>query len=92
MPGVGPHRFYFVDKAPWIFGVLVALLFVNTTAGLVALPMLEHFRSRLIHSRPAEWYDSRFIAIQFILLALIGLVFVIYRRNVRYEYRGMKRK
>ena len=92
MPGSGPHRFFFVGKQPWVFVALIVLLFANTIAGVIALPILQHFRLGFVHSRAAEWYDGRFLAIQFILLVLIGIVFVIYRKDFRYEYRGLKRK
>jgi high-affinity Fe2+/Pb2+ permease len=86
MPGSGPHHWYFVGKTPWIAWVLYVLLGVNTIAGLVGVPIYEHFAHRSLG------FDERFIEIQFILLALIGLVFVIYRKNVRHEDRGVRRK
>jgi len=86
MPGGGPHHWYFVGKMPWIATVLFVLLFVNSFAGFVLVPAYEHFAHRTIS------YMDRFIEIQFILLVLIGLVFLIYRKNVRSEYRGTKRK
>lgn len=90
MPGNGPHHWYFPGKTPWIAWVLYSLLFANTITGLVAFPIYGHFA----HVSPAtrDWLDTRFIEIQFVLLGLIALVFVIYRKNVRYEYRGAKRK
>jgi hypothetical protein len=36
------------------------------------------------------WYASHGIAIQFILLGLIGLVMLAFRKRVRYVYRGQK--
>ncbi len=84
MPGNGPHHWYFVGKTPWIAWALYVLLGVNTIAGLVGVPVYEHFAHRSLG------FQERFIEIQFILLALIGLVFVIYRKNVRYEGRDPK--
>jgi hypothetical protein len=86
MPGHGPHGLEFVGKTAWIAWALFVLLGVNTVAGLVGVPAYEH-----IAHRPLR-FDERFIDIQFILLALIGLVFLIYRKNVRYVCRGTKRK
>jgi hypothetical protein len=86
MPGHGPHGLGFVGKTAWIAWALFVLLGVNTVAGLVGVPAYEHFAHRPLR------FDERFIDIQFILLALIGLVFLIYRKNVRYVYRGTKRK
>jgi len=85
MPGFGSHGFEFVGKAPWIFWVLAVLLFANSIAGLVAVPLYEHFAHRSLG------FDDHFLEIQFTLLALIGLVFLIYRKQVRYVYRGRKR-
>jgi hypothetical protein len=82
MPGNGPHRLEFVGKTPWVFTVLVALLFVNTFAGLIGIPVYEHFAHRTI-----SYGDRLFLESQFVLLALIGLVFLIYRKSVRYTYR-----
>ncbi len=86
MPGNGPHRLEFVGKTPRIVWALAMLLFLNTIAGLVCIPIYEHFAHRSLG------LDDRFIEIQFSLLALIGLVFFIYRKDVRYVYRGPKRK
>jgi hypothetical protein len=84
MPGTGPHRLEFVGKTPWIFTLLAVLLFVNTFAGLIVVPAYGRFAHRSLR------YEDRFIEIEFVLLALIGLVFLIYRKNVRYVYRGPK--
>ncbi len=82
MPDSGPHHLEFIGKTPWIATVLFVLLFVNTFAGLVFLPLYEHFAHRAIS------YVDRFVEVQFVLLALIGLVFLIYRKHIRYTYRG----
>ena len=51
------------------------LLGVKTIAGLVGVPVYEHFAHRSLG------FQERFIEIQFILFALIGLVFVIIERT-----------
>jgi hypothetical protein len=86
MPGNARHEFEFIGKTPWILGVLVVLLGVNSFAGIVFFPVYEHFTHRSIS------YLGRFLGVQFILLALIGLVFVIRRKAVRYVERGAGRK
>ena len=82
MPGGGPHHLEFIGKTPWIGRVLFVLLLVNSFAGFVFVPLYGHFVHRTIS------YIDRYLEIQFVLLALIGLVFLIYRKRVRYTYRG----
>jgi hypothetical protein len=83
MPGSGPHHLEFVGKTPLIATVLFVLLFVNSFVGFVFVPVYEHFAHRTI-----SYPDHLFLESQFALLALIGLVFLIYRKRVRYTYRG----
>jgi hypothetical protein len=82
----GPHRLEFVGKTPRIAWALAVLLGANTITGLIAIPAYEHFAHRSLG------FDNRFIEIQFVLLVLIGLVFLIYRKSIRYTYRGTKQK
>ena len=86
MPGNGPHRLEFIGKTPWIFMLLVVLLIINSLAGVVFLPAYEHFAHRTIS------YDSHFLEIEFGLLMLLGLVLIIYRKNVRYVNRSADRR
>jgi hypothetical protein len=86
MPSGGLHRFEFIGKTPWIAWALAVLLGVNTIVGLIAVPAYEHFAHRSLG------FGERFLEIQFVLLAAIGLVFLIYRKNARYTNRGVKRK
>jgi len=86
MPGHGPHQLEFIGKTPWIARVLFVLLLVNSFVGFVFFPVYEHFAHRSIS------YVDRFLGFQCVLLALIGLVFLICRKNVRYVYRGARRK
>jgi hypothetical protein len=92
MPGNGPYRWYFVGKTPWIAWVLCVLLFGNTLAGMVCFPLYERFVHHPVRSPMAAWFQTHFVGIQFVLLALVVLVFVTYRKDVRYEYRGAKRR
>lgn len=82
MPGAG-HKFYFVEKVPLAFSVLLSLLFANTF-----LMLLPEFARKHLFPRGApeavRWYDDHSIAIQFALLALSGLVVAIYRKRVEY--------
>jgi hypothetical protein len=52
----------------------------------LSLPPCEALSERGIRYHAPEivcWYASRSIAIQFILLALIGAIFIIFRKHVR---------
>jgi hypothetical protein len=105
MPGVGRHRFEFVEKAPLAFWVVFALLFANTFLMLsldngakyffpkasLNLPPCEAFAGRGVQYHAPEivcWYQGRSIAIQFILLALLAVILIIFRKRVRYIFRG----
>ena len=77
MPGAG-HRFYFVEKVPIPFFVLSCLLFVNTFL-MLFLPKTAVGALR--------WYQDNSVTIQFVLLALLAAVMVIFRKRVRW-YRG----
>lgn len=97
MPGSGPHRFEFVGRTPWVASALVILLVVNTLAGLVCLPIYRQFAHSPLsnHAWAAgfRWYEEiGFVGIQFVLPALIGIVLLIYRKDVRYAYRGREGK
>jgi hypothetical protein len=51
------------------------------------LPPCEAFAERGVQYHAPEivcWYESRSIAIQFILLALLAAIFIIFRKRVRY--------
>ena len=55
------------------------------------LPPCEAFAERGVQYHAPEivcWYEGRSIAIQFILLALLAAVFVMFRKRVRYIFRG----
>jgi hypothetical protein len=79
MPGFG-HRFYFVGKVPLPFFVLLCLLFLNTFlmfAGEYFLPKTTLGALR--------WYQDNSITIQFILLAMMAAVVIIFRKRVRWN-------
>jgi hypothetical protein len=97
LPGNGPHRFEFVGRTPLIVWALVVLLFANTFLGLalmvfhpvVYLPPND----RGLHKYATTaivWNAEHWNAVQFALLALLGVMFLIYRKNVRYVDRGPK--
>jgi hypothetical protein len=44
MPGGGRYRFYFSGRPPLIFGIVLALLCINTVAGLVLEPILRYLK------------------------------------------------
>jgi hypothetical protein len=82
MPGAGRHRFEFEGKEPLVLWVVVTLLFANT-----ALMFMPDFVDRYFSKLAPEvfsWYSHRSIAIQFILLALLAAIFIIFRKRVRY--------
>ena len=82
MPG-GRHRFEFVGKEPLVFWVIASLLFANTFLMLTLDFGGKYF---LPKHAPAivSWYSDRSIMIQFLLLALLAAIFIIFRKRVRY--------
>jgi hypothetical protein len=92
MLGIGPHRWYFAGRTPWIAKVLFVLLIANSFADPVCFPVYEHFARRPISVPLVAWLDVHFIETQFVLLALLAIVFFIHRKAVRYEDRSAKRK
>ena len=90
VPGGGGHRWYFVGKTPLVAKMLYLLLFANTFAGLIGFPIYDHFAH--VDAGRKDSLVNLFLVLQFGLLALLALVFFIYRKDVRYEYRGWKRK
>jgi hypothetical protein len=86
MPGLG-RRFYFVEKVPLAFSVFLSLLFANTF-----LMLLPEFPRKYVFPRGAPeavvWYENHSIAIQFVLLALLGLVVAIYRKRIEFVQRN----
>lgn len=82
MPG-GPHRFEFVGKEPLALWVVVTLFFANTI--LLLLP--ESARQYLLAQRApgfSHWYADHSIAIQFVLVAALAGIFIVFRNRVRY--------
>src|SRR6266481_5664550 len=79
MPG-RRHRFEFVGKEPLAFWVTVSLLFANTVLIFTVDFVGKYFFPK--HA-PAivSWYSDRSIAIQFILLALLAAIFIIFRKR-----------
>lgn len=82
MPG-GQHKFEFVGKEPLALWIVAALLFANTALML----LLEFGRMYILPQHAPEmvdWYAGRSIAIQFILLAVLAAIFIVFRKRVRY--------
>ena len=75
MPGTG-RRFYFVGKVPFPFSVLACLLFMNTFLMLFLPKATVGILRR---------YEDNSVAIQFVLLALLAVVIVIFRKRVRWS-------
>jgi hypothetical protein len=82
MPG-GRHRFEFVGKEPLAFWVAASMLFANT----ILMLTLDFGGKYFFPKHPPEivsWYSDRSIVMQFILLAVLAAIFVIFRKHVRY--------
>jgi hypothetical protein len=82
MPG-GAHRFEFAGKEPLALWVVVSLLFANT----VVMLLPESAGKYILAQRAPEiarWYADHSIAIQFVLLAALAAIFIIFRRRVHY--------
>jgi hypothetical protein len=82
MPG-GQHKFEFVGKEPLVLWIVTSLLFANT-----ALMLSLEFGSKHFFPKHApemvDWYAGRSIVIQFILLAVLAAIFLIFRKRIRY--------
>jgi hypothetical protein len=79
----GPHRFEFVGKEPLAVWVVVSLLFANTVVMLLPESAGKYI---LAQHAPgfSHWYADHSIAIQFVLLAALAGIFIIFRNRVRY--------
>jgi hypothetical protein len=99
MPRGGGHRFEFVDREPLVFRVVFVLFLVNTFLGLLFEFGAKYFFPKASMSlSPCEalaegqyhapqiicWFESRWIAIQFVLLGVISVILIIFRKRVRY--------
>jgi small-conductance mechanosensitive channel len=83
MPGAG-HRFYFVGKLPFPFFVLLCLLFVNTFLMLLPESAEKYFLPKTTLGA-LHWYQDNAIKIQFVLLALLAAVAVIFRKGLHWS-------
>jgi hypothetical protein len=86
MPGGGRHRFEFVGKEPPAFLVVATLLFVNTFLLLLLEFAGKYFLPKNVPA-PLQWYQDNSIAIQFVLLALLAIILIVFRKRVRYSVR-----
>jgi hypothetical protein len=97
MPGNGRRHFEFVGETPLTVWAAMVLLFANTLVGFA----LMVFRP-VVHMPPDDqglhkfattaivWHAKHWSASQLALLALLALLLVIYRKNIRYISRGPK--
>lgn len=83
MPGAG-HRFYFVEKVPLPFFALLFLLFANTFLMLFLQLAGKYFLSKNTGGA-LRWYQDNSITIQFVLLGLLAVVVIIFRKRVRWS-------
>jgi len=83
----GPHQFEFVDKEPLIFRVVVTVLFANTFAMLFLAFAGKYFLPKNI-PETIRWYANHSIVIQFVLLAVLAAILLVFRKRVRYIRRG----
>ena len=71
MPGLGGHRFYFVEKVPLAFSFVFSLLFANTLLMLLLTFAGKYFLPR--HGLWVfSWYDDHSILVQFRLIGNVG--------------------
>jgi hypothetical protein len=99
VPGGGGHRFEFVDREPLVFRVVFVLFLLNTFLGLlfefgakyffprasISLPPCEALAEGQYHAPQIIcWFETQWIATQFVLLGLIVIILVIFRKRVRY--------
>ena len=79
---VPTHRFEFEGKEPVAFWIVISLLLANTI-----LMLLFSFTGKYFLPQNApevvRWYDTNSITIQFVLLALLALLFIAFRKRVR---------
>ena len=85
MPG-GRPIFYFVEKEPVALWVVGALLFANTFLSLFLGLGRGYIGARHLPS-VVYWYSEHDILIQWVLLAALAAIFVIYRKRVHYAGR-----
>jgi hypothetical protein len=72
-----------VGKEPLVFWVVASLLFANT----VLMLLLEFGGKYFLPKHAPEivyWYAGRSIQIQFVLVALLAAIFIVFRKRVRY--------
>jgi uncharacterized protein YqhQ len=83
MPGSSPHKFEFEGKEPLAFWIVVSLLFANTILMLLPSFTGKYFLPQNA-SAMVRWYEANSITIQFVLLALLAAIFIVFRKRGRY--------
>jgi hypothetical protein len=103
----GAHKFYFIDKPPVVYSVLVVLLFANTFllfgVGLLGRYIFPRASANLppcpeltastvaLHVPPIICFHAKWgLAIQFILLGLVALTMLIFKKRMHYVNRGRR--
>jgi hypothetical protein len=81
--GLSRYRFEFVGKEPLAIWIVVSLLFANTILMLLLSITGSYFLPQNVPLM-IRWYEANSITIQFVLLALLALIFIFYRRRIRY--------
>jgi hypothetical protein len=78
MPGSSTHIFQFEGKEPLAFWIVFSLLFANT----ILMLLLGFAGKYFLPQNPPElvrWYEANSITIQFVLLALLAVIFIVFR-------------
>jgi len=78
--------FYFVAKEPVVLWVVVALLFANTLLMLSLAFGRDYIGARHLPG-VVYWFSEHDILIQWVFLAALAAIFVIYRKRVHYAGR-----
>ena len=72
-----------MGKEPLVLWIVISLLFAKTVLMLLPESSEKYLFARLA-PEVAHWYVDHSIAIQFVLLALLATVFIVFRKRVRY--------
>jgi hypothetical protein len=72
-----------VGKEPLALWIVASLFLANTLLTLLPESSSKYILGKRVPGI-AHWYADHSIAIQFVLLAALGTIFIIYRKHVRY--------
>lgn len=82
MPGAG-HRIHFVGKVPLAFSAVFSLLFANTLLMLLLEFAGKYFLPKAV-PETVHWYGDNSITVQFVLLFLLAVILVVFRKRIYY--------